>query len=116
MNLNKYKKNIWNKSENLVAQRYENSWYKIIARNYTIPWWEIDIVVENLSELIFIEVKTIDHIDDIDWYVSKRKIALLKNCIEHYLMRNPSDKEIRIDVVFVKNNLISEIYENITNN
>jgi len=116
MENNLYKKKIWRQSEDIVAKRYQDFWYKITARNYTIPWWEIDIVAENQNELVFIEVKTINHIDDIDGYVSKKKIWLLKNCVEHYLMRHPSNKEMVIDVVFVKDNIISEIYENVTNN
>ncbi len=110
------KKKIWYESEWIVAKYYESKWYVIVAKNYTIPWWEIDIVVENSQDLIFVEVKTINAIDDIDGYVTKKKIWLLDNTVQTYLMKNPSNKDISIDAVFVKWNQIVEIYQNITNN
>lgn len=102
--------------EEIVSKYYISKWYTIVNRNFTIPWWEIDIIVENNQNLIFVEVKTINNIDDIDGYVSKKKINTLDKTVQTYLMKNPSDKEISIDAVFVKNNQVVEIYENITNN
>jgi len=110
------KKKLWYESEWIVAKYYESKWYVIVAKNYTIPWWEIDIIVENSQDLIFVEVKTINAIDDIDGYVTKKKIWLLDNTVQTYLMKNPSNKDISIDAVFVKWNQIVEIYQNITNN
>lgn len=110
------KKKLWYESEWIVAKYYESKWYVVVAKNYTIPWWEIDIVVENNQDLIFVEVKTINAIDDIDGYVTKKKIWLLDNTVQTYLMKNPSNKDISIDAVFVKWNQIVEIYQNITNN
>lgn len=102
--------------EEIVSKYYISKWYAIVNRNFTIPWWEIDIIVENNQNLIFVEVKTINNIDDIDGYVTKKKISILDKTVQTYLMKNPSGKEISIDAVFVKNNQVVEIYENITNN
>lgn len=110
------KKKLWYESEEIVAKYYQSKWYGIVAQNYTIPWWEIDIIVEDNCNLIFVEVKNINAIDDIDGYVTKKKIWLLDNTVQVYLMKNHSEKDISIDVVFVKWNQIVEIYENITNN
>lgn len=110
------KKRIWYESEEIVASYYQSKGYDIITKNYTIPWWEIDIVVQDNNNLIFVEVKTINAIDDIDWYVTKKKIWLLNNTLQTYLVSNPTDKDISIDAVFVKWNQIVEIYQNITNN
>lgn len=110
------KKKIWYESEEIVSKYYQSRWYNIITRNYTVPWWEIDIIVEDRENLIFVEVKTINVIDDIDWYVTKKKIWLLDSTVQKYLMKNPTNKDISIDAVFVKWNQIVEIYQNITNN
>lgn len=110
------KKKLWYESEWIVANYYKSKWYNVVAKNYTIPGWEIDIIVEDNQNLIFVEVKTINAIDDIDGYVTKKKIWLLDNTVQTYLMKNPSNKDISIDAVFVKWNQIVEIYQNITNN
>lgn len=109
------KKKVWYESEEIVVKYYESKWYTIIAKNYTIPGWEIDIVGEDNQNLIFVEVKTINAIDDIDGYITNKKIWLLNNAVQTYLMKNPSNKDISIDAVFVKWNQIVEIYQNITN-
>jgi len=109
-------KKIGYQSEKIVEWYYISKWYTVLAKNFTVPWWEIDIIVENDQNLVFIEVKTINTIDDIDGYVTKKKISILDRTVESYLIKNPSDKEISIDAAFVKNNQIVEIYENITNN
>jgi putative endonuclease len=110
------KKKLWYESEKIAAEYYKSKWYNIVAKNYTIPWWEIDIIVEDNQNLIFVEVKTINAIDDIDGYVTKKKIWFLNNAVQTYLMKNSTDKDISIDAVFVKWNQIVEIYQNITNN
>lgn len=102
--------------EAVVVDYYKSKWYNIVAQNYTIPWWEIDIIVEDNQNLIFVEVKTINAIDDIDGYVTKKKIWFLSNVVQVYLMKNNTDKDVSIDAVFVKWNQIVEIYQNITNN
>lgn len=103
-------------SESIVVDYYKSKWYNIVAQNYTIPWWEIDVIVEDDQNLVFVEVKTINAIDDIDWYVTKKKIWLLDNVVQVYLMKNSTDKDISMDVVFVRWYEIVEIYQNITNN
>lgn len=106
-------KDKWYEWEEIVAKYYESKWYKINERNYTIRWWELDIVAENNDNIAFIEVKTVDHIDDLFDYISKKKIASIKKTMEYYLFGHPTKKDIQIDVVFVKNKNIIEIYENL---
>ncbi len=110
------RKKLGYESESIVMDYYKSKWYDIIDKNYTIQWWEIDIIVEDKQNLIFVEVKTINIIDDIDWYITKKKIWLLDNAVQVYLMKNPTNKDVSIDAVFVRWNQIVEIYQNITNN
>lgn len=112
---NDYLKKIWKAGENLAAKRYEDLWYTLLARNYTFPWWELDIVATKGDDLVFVEVKVVDYAQDLDGYISKKKFWFLQRAADYYLMEHPSDKELSLDVVFVQNNRIIEIFENVTN-
>ena len=90
-------------SESLVKEYYLKEGYHFLHANRTIPGGEIDLIFESDTELIFIEVKTVDYIDDLDNYITKSKLKAL------------STKDLRIDVVFLQQGEIIEIYENITN-
>ena len=64
-----------------------------------------------------IEVKTVNDIEELDNYITPRKIWFLQRTLENFL-QNIDEKRIeniRMDVVFVKNNKILEIYEDVTN-
>lgn len=111
-----YKKRKWYEWEVLVADYYKNNAYNILGQNYTIKWWEIDVIAENSKEVVFIEVKVVDSLDEIQWCVNPKKIWFLERSIEDYVARQNIDKDIRLDVVFVKDNHIIQVYENVTNN
>ena len=53
-------------SESLVKKHYLNLGYRFLHANWTIPGWEIDLIFESDSELIFIEVKTVDYTENLD--------------------------------------------------
>ena len=108
-------KDKWQAGEDLVAKHYESLWYKILDRNYTFSDGELDIVATKGNRLVFLEVKVVDHIDDISGYVSPKKLWFLKRAIERYVTDHPSDKELSLDVAFVHGNTIIEVYENVTN-
>ena len=64
-----------------------------------------------------IEVKTVNDIDELDNYVTSKKIWFLQRTLENYLQNVDESRieDIRMDVVFVKNGQILEIYEDVTN-
>ncbi len=111
------KKQIWYKNEELVKQYYLSNWYELIKWNYTIQWWEIDLLMRKWWELVVIEVKTVNHIDELDNYITPKKIWFLQRTLENFLQNIDESwiEDIRMDVVFVKNNQILEIYEDVTN-
>lgn len=113
--MDNYLKEIGKAGEDLVTKRYLDLWYTLLERNYTIHGGEIDIILSKWDNLFFVEVKVVNHTEEIDEYVSKKKIATLQKTIDYYLMRYPDEKEISLDVAFVKGNSILEIYENVTN-
>lgn len=101
--------------EDLVAAHYQSLWYTILHRNYSFSDGELDIVAIKGDCLTFVEVKVVDHITDIDGYVTPKKIGFLSRAIEWYLTKYPSNHEISLDVAFVHWNTIIEVYENVTN-
>lgn len=101
--------------EKIAQQYYEKMWYTTIDTNYTIPWWEIDIIAKDQDNIVFIEVKVVDNSNDLLWYISNKKIATLERSILHYCQKYNIDLPIRMDLIYIKNKEILEIYENITN-
>ncbi len=113
--MDNYLKEVGKAGEELATKHYEDLWYTLLQKNYTIRWGEIDIIFRKWDPLLFVEVKVINNTDEIDGYVTRKKIATLRKTMEYYLLRYPPETEISLDVVFVKGNRILEIYENVTN-
>lgn len=95
-----------------IAEKYlKQKGYKIIDRNFTCKFGEIDIIALKRSEIIFIEIKT---------RVSKKygmpseavtsyKLDKILKTAQYYLyVKNLVDKKTRIDVIeiYIKNNKI----------
>ena len=89
-------------SENLVKDHYLNLDYRFLHANWTIPGWEIDLIFESDSELVFIEVKTVDYTEDLENYITKSKLKALERSVEAYITKYPTSKDLRIDVVFIQ--------------
>lgn len=110
-----YKKDKGNKGEDLVAHYYQHHGYVLLEQNYTIAWWELDLIFSKDDTLFFVEVKVVDHIDELDNYITKKKLHHLSHTIDHYLHTHPTLMNYVLDIVFVRDNAILEIYQNITN-
>lgn len=106
------KRTIWKVWEDLVVDYYRSRWFSLIAQNYTIRWWELDIILENKEILVFVEVKVVDNIDDLYWYITKNKLNYLKKTIQYFLLEHNNNKSYRVDFAFVKDWKIIELYEN----
>lgn len=103
-------------SEALVQRYYQGLWYKLLKKNFTIPGGEIDLLMQKDKLLVAIEVKTVNHIDELDNYISLKKIWLLEKSLVSFLQdQGEAFEEIRMDALFVKEGEIIEIYEDITN-
>lgn len=108
-----YRKQTGKEGEEVVQQLYESHWYRCRDKNFTIRGGEIDLVMENDVNLIFVEVKVVNYIDNLHDYVTPRKLATLRHTIEIYLHQSPTSKTVRVDVVFVKNRQVVQMYKNI---
>lgn len=101
--------------ERVALSWYQQRGYRALEKNFTIRGGEIDLIVENDEEVVFVEVKVVDGIDDRNSYLSPRKIQALERCIENFCFRKTIDKSIRLDVVFIQKGVVIEVYENISN-
>ena len=102
--------------EQIALERYLQRGYTLLEKNFTIPWWEIDLILTKWEIIIFVEVKVVDGISERDNYLSPKKIQALERSIENYRYIKGIEKEIRLDLVFIQNNSVVEVYENISNN
>ena len=109
------KRKVWQEWEDRILEYYETQWYEVLDTNYTIPNGEIDIVVQKNGEIVFVEVKVVDEIDDLIWYIKPQKLKALERAIQNYMYTKDLEFNIRLDVAFVKNNDILEVFENVTN-
>ena len=110
---NQYRKKIGNQWESLVQQLYESHGYICKDKNFTIRWWEIDLVMENNLNIIFVESKVVNYIDNLHDYITTKKLSTLRHSIDTYLWKYPTKKIVRIDIVFVKDQKVIEIFKNI---
>lgn len=107
------KRKIGYAGETLVLEHYIAEWYTHIMSNFTVRGGEIDLIVENNETTVFVEVKVVDHIDDLFGYVTEKKLYFLHKVIQRYCQDHETKDSLRIDVVFVKAGKIIEIYENV---
>jgi len=99
--------------ESIVKRYFLNKWYKFISSNFTIRWWEIDLIFERDDVIYFIEVKMVDTIDDYCDYITRRKLSSLVKTINTFLFKNHKYDWYykKLLFVFVKDNNVDSIFE-----
>jgi len=96
--------------ESLAVQRLKKQGYKILARNFSNQWGEIDIVAKKKELIVFCEVKTIQQKqgfrpeDEID---HKKKKQLLRMS-QIYLSEKKMSLEIPYQIDIISIELASE--------
>jgi Holliday junction resolvase-like predicted endonuclease len=84
-----------------------------LACNFTIPGGEIDLIVTDQDRCVFVEVKVVNTLDDLHDHLTPHKQQTLSKTITTYLQDHPVDKEIQVDLVYIKHDQIVEYYPNI---
>ena len=107
------RRKVWYRGENIAASYFLEKGYKLVKKNFTIRGWEIDLIFEKDNLLLFVEVKVVDSVDDIFWYITKRKIKYLKKTIFSFLAKNPKylQYDKKLVFVFIKGEKILDIYD-----
>jgi putative endonuclease len=77
--------------------------YRIVARRWKTPFGEIDIIARRRRELVFVEVKARDRLDDAAEAVTERNKQRSVAAAELWLAHHPADAQsfIRFDVILI---------------
>lgn len=99
--------------EDAAAKYLKKKRYKILCRNYSNKYGEIDIIAKYKRDIIFVEVKTRpDSVfgtpAEAVTYTKRQKIF---KCAKWYMAENNIDRGARFDVIEVYAELVGEKYK-----
>ncbi|AXT51682.1 YraN family protein [Aquimarina sp. BL5] len=98
--------------EKLAVAFLQKHGYNILETNYRYLKAEIDIIAQKGDTIIVVEVKTrsTPEFGDPQDFVKPKQIQLLVKAIDHYVVQNDLDVEVRFDIVaIIKNKLGTRI-------
>jgi putative endonuclease len=77
--------------------------YRILARRWKTPFGEIDIVARRRNDLVFVEVKARENLDDAAEAITERTQRRIIAAAELWLAHRPADAQcaIRFDVILI---------------
>lgn len=94
--------------ERSAAKYLRKNKCRVLHKNYTIGKLEVDIIAENRECLVFVEVKTRTYSEDNEarfgspkMAVDRKKQSNLLAAAAAYILRFPTEKQIRFDVIEV---------------
>lgn len=84
------KQTIGNAGEEMAAKYYEDKGFYIAAKNFHSPFGEIDVIAENETEVVFVEVKVRRNTAGYDpkEAVTPSKIEKIRKTAEHYIYKS----------------------------
>ena len=109
---NFYKKLLGRAGELKAAEYLKKKGYKVLQTNYKTHLGEIDIIAEQQSEIVFVEVKTRTSEDFglPSEAVNAKKIEKYYKVATEYLVRTKkTDSPCRFDVIEIENGQINHI-------
>ena len=92
-----------NEAESLAAEYLKKKGYRILCSQYRTRFGEIDLVAEQGSEIVFVEVKA-RRTNDFGFpeeSVTQAKLEKIFLAGEMYLRETKSEKEFRVDVIAI---------------
>ena len=89
--------------EQIAADFLVENGYELCARNYRYLNAEVDIIAKKDGVLSIVEVKSRNSgfVEDISDAINKKKIKLLIQAADHFVLENDLDIEVRFDVITV---------------
>lgn len=94
------------KGEQLAVDYLQQKGYKILERNWRFKKAEVDIIAQKNDFLIAVEVKTrtSNYFGNPQDFVNHKKIQLLVEAINEYVISNDLDVEVRFDIIAIIQN------------
>lgn len=91
------------KGEKLAVEFLQNNGYKILERNWRFKKIEIDIIAQKNNMLAIVEVKTrsSNYFGNPQDFVNQKKIRLLVEGVNQYVISKNIDLEIRFDIIAI---------------
>ena len=89
--------------EDIAAEYLLNKGHRILARNYRYAKAEVDIISVYSDTIIFTEVKTrsTDKFGYPEETVNAKKKEMLREAMDHYLVKNNIKEEARFDIISI---------------
>ena len=90
--------------EKLAALFLMKRLYEIKSINeYSAPYGELSLIAEKNDEIVFVEVKTVskEQLGSPELKIDYEKISKLEKAIDSYLIKNETNKNIRLDIITV---------------
>jgi len=99
-----YQKQIGDIGEDIAAEYLEGLGYQLLDRNYHTRYGELDLIVMDLENIVFVEVKTrtSDTFGTPESSVSAGKLERLQNAALLWLQAHPDvNDDWRVDVIAI---------------
>ncbi len=92
--------------EELAVEELEKNGYEIVERNWRFKKAEVDIIARKNNVLIAVEVKTRsnDYMGNPEDFVSPKKIKLLVEAVNEYVISKDLEVEVRFDIIAIIKN------------
>ena len=89
--------------EDLAVEELEKNGYEIVERNWRYKKAEIDIIARKNEVLAIVEVKTRsnDYIGNPQDFVTPKKIKMLVEAVNEYVVSKDLDVEVRFDIMAI---------------
>jgi len=90
--------------ESVAAVHLEAKGIRLVERNWRSDYGEIDIIAQDSSELVFVEVKTRrgNKMGTPEEALTREKAKKLRQLAQLYLAENESEQDWRIDLVAIE--------------
>jgi putative endonuclease len=92
-----------NKGEEIAVTYLLKNKYRILERNWRYKKAEVDIIAIKKGVLAVVEVKTrsSDYFGNPQDFVNQKKIQLLVNAVNEYVLTKNLDVEVRFDIIAI---------------
>ena len=94
------------KGEEIATNYLIKNGYQILEKNWRFKKAEIDIIAKKNSTIIAVEVKTrtSNYFGNPQDFVNKKKIKLLVEAMDQYILSKNLDVEVRFDIIAIIEN------------